>query len=498
METARIGIGTSFAVRSAVASLIRRSKGTAASGRLVVVKASRPSATLAGMSTTPAISTGSQPMPARPASIDPTPRLRPPTPRAALVILTVIVLAFIFYLARGALGPFILGLILIYVMDPAVDRLTRLQVGRFRLPRALAVLLIYILTTLVLIQAMSFLLGPLVRQIGDFVADAPAFLTALREWYSTADLPPFVRSAVDGLLAGADDASDGLDPGTLLPIAQGVAGFLGSLFGLLIIPVWAFFLLKDRPSLAASINQAIPATWRRDVWASVGIIDRIFGRWLRAQVLLGLVIGVATFVGLEILAFTVDPRFGDFAILLAVLAGLAEFLPIVGPILSMIPTLLIALTVRDPVQGIIAVVALYLIVQQIENNILVPIVHSDAVALHPSVVILSLIVGGSIAGLLGAIFALPIAAAGRDLYRYFFRRLSENDPAVPPPDDPDLLPFRDRLPDAEGDVRPAEPPPPSHDGQPSDDPTQTQALIPAHSDEREARPESTADRSAGR
>jgi predicted PurR-regulated permease PerM len=341
------------------------------------------------------------------------------------------------------------------------------------MPRALAVLLIYIVTIAILIQGLSFLLGPLVRQIGAFVADAPAFLSALQDWYLTADLPAFVRSAVDGLLARTSEASEGLDPGTLVPLAQGVVGFLGSLFGLLIIPVWAFYLLKDRPSLAAAINQAIPATWRRDVWASVGIVNRIFGRWLRAQVLLGLVIGVATFVGLEILSFTVDPRFGDFAILLAVVAGLAELLPIIGPILSMIPTLLIALTVRDPVQGIIAVVVLYLIVQQVENNILVPIVQSDAIALHPSAVILSLIVGASIAGLLGAIFALPLAAAGRDLYRYFFRRLSEHDPTVPPPDDPDLLPFRDRLPDAQGRLQGSEqelPPdrqaPPQEDAEP--------------------------------
>ncbi len=415
------------------------------------------------MSMTPAIP-GAQPVPAMPTNTtpeprtDPSPRLRPPTPRAALVILTVILLAVIFYMARSALGPFILGLILIYIMDPAVNRLAGLRVRRFRMPRALAVLLIYIATTLILVQAMSFLLGPLVRQIGDFVADGPAFLAAIQEWYRTADLPAFVRSAIDSLLARAGEATGGLDPGTLLPLAQGLVGVLGSLFGFLIIPVWAFFLLKDRPALAASINQAIPPTWRRDVWASVGIVNRIFGRWLRAQVFLGLIIGVATFVGLEILAFTVDPRFGDFAILLAVLAGLAEFLPIVGPILSMIPTLLIALTVRDPVQGSIAVVALYLIVQQIENNILVPIVHSDAISLHPSAVILSLIVGASIAGLLGAIFALPLAAAGRDLYRYFFRRLSEHDPTVPPPDDPDLLPFRDKLPDAQGRLPTAGPP----------------------------------------
>nr|MBA3435340.1 AI-2E family transporter [Chloroflexota bacterium] len=96
--------------------------------------------------------------------------------------------------------------------------------------------------------------------------------------------------------------------------------------------------------------------------------------------------------------------------------------------------------------------------------------QSDAIALHPSAVILSLIVGGSIAGLLGAIFALPLAAAGRDLYRYFFRRLSEHDPTVPPPDDPDLLPFRDRLPDAQGRLHGTEPPPPITVDAPAEEP----------------------------
>ena len=136
--------------------------------------------------------------------------------------------------------------------------------------------------------------------------------------------------------------------------------------------------------------------------------------------------------------------------LLGVIAGILELLPIIGPILSMIPTLFVALTVADPMRAIIAVIILYLIVQQLENNVLVPIVQGDAIDLHPSVVILALIVGGAIAGFTGAVFALPLTAAGRDVFRYAFRRLSEDDPNVPPADDPDLLPFRDRLPDRQG------------------------------------------------
>jgi hypothetical protein len=104
-------------------------------------------------------------------------------------------------------------------------------------------------------------------------------------------------------------------------------------------------------------------------------------------------------------------------------AGVFELLPIIGPILSMIPTILIALTISPG--AVVAVVILYLVVQQIENNVLVPKIQGDAIDLHPSIVIFALVLGGAIAGLLGAIFALPVTAAARDIFRYLFRRVGD-------------------------------------------------------------------------
>jgi predicted PurR-regulated permease PerM len=130
--------------------------------------------------------------------------------------------------------------------------------------------------------------------------------------------------------------------------------------------------------------------------------------------------------------------FLSFAVLLAVVAGVLELVPIIGPILSMIPTLVLALATDDPVRAAIAVVALYLVVQQLENHVLVPQIQGDAVELHPSVVILALIAGSALFGLMGAILSVPVTAAARDIYRYCFRRLSEDDPGIPDPDAPDL------------------------------------------------------------
>jgi predicted PurR-regulated permease PerM len=359
-------------------------------------------------------------------------RLALPTPRVALVIATVVVIGLILYLARSALTPFIVGLLLIYLLDPAVARVARIPIGKRHIPRGLAVLIVYVVTVVALYLALRLLLGPLVSQLLDYVRDFPRLISSVetslaqaRVWYESVDLPEEVRGAIDNALAGAGEGASGLNFGALLPIASTILGTVAGFFGFLIIPIWAFYILRDRVHLTDAFADALPHAWRDEVWAILSIIERVVGRWIRAQLLLGVIVGAATFGGLLLLGFLIDPRFTQFAVLLAVIAGILELLPIIGPIISMIPTLLVALTTSDPVLGAIAVVILYLAVQQVEGAVLVPKIQGSAVDLHPSLVIFVLIVGGAIAGLLGAILAIPITAAGRDVYRYLFRRLSD-------------------------------------------------------------------------
>jgi predicted PurR-regulated permease PerM len=165
-------------------------------------------------------------------------------------------------------------------------------------------------------------------------------------------------------------------------------------------------------------------------------VGRVFGSWIRGQVLLGLAVGLATFVGLLVLGALVDPIFSRFAVLLAVIAGLFELLPIIGPIIAAVPAILLAATAGVEAAG--AALLLYLGIQQLENNLLVPKIQGEATDLHPSAVMLALVVGGAVGGLLGAILALPIAAAARDVYRHLFHRLST--PASTGPPGPILIP----------------------------------------------------------
>jgi predicted PurR-regulated permease PerM len=350
-------------------------------------------------------------------------RLGPPTPRVALVVAGAVVLAFVLYLGRSALAPFVIGLVLAYLLDLPVERMARAG-----LPRWLSVLVVYVVVVFFAIQALRLALRPLGDEIATFIREFPTFTAQLLDQYAHLDLPPAIREAIDRFLEDLGSGVGGFDPSNLLPVVGGVAGVVSSIVGYIIIPVWMFYLIKDKPALAEAAERSIPAAWRVDVRAVSGLTLRVFGQWLRGQLFLGVTVGVATFVGLMILSATVDPVFGRFAVVLAVIAGVFELLPIIGPIISAIPAVLLGLTAG--IEPAIAAVVLYLIIQQVENNVLVPKIQGDAVELHASVVMVALVVGGAIAGLLGAILALPIAAAGRDIFRYLFHR-SSDPPATP-------------------------------------------------------------------
>jgi predicted PurR-regulated permease PerM len=382
---------------------------------------------------------GGEPGPPVPAEAEPPPflerrstgdgrRIRPPTARVALVLFAAIVVAFALYLGREALSPFVVGLLLVYLLDPPVERLARLG-----LPRWIAILIVYALAVVIVIEALSLTLSPLVQQITQVITDLPtlagqldAQLQRLSEFYRGLDLPPQLRDAIDSWLEDLAAGGAGIDIGVLMPVVDVTAGLVSSIFGYLIIPVWAFYLIKDRQSLTQAFNRSLPAEWRADVWAVVGIAERVFGQWVRGQIFLGLTVGFFTFAGLLVLAQLINPVFATYALLLAIIAGLFELLPIIGPILAAIPAVLIAATAGP--EAAIAALVLYTLVQQVENNLLVPKIQGDAVELHPSAVMFALVIGAAIAGLLGAILALPITATGRDIYRYLFRRLGGDAP----------------------------------------------------------------------
>ncbi len=385
------------------------------------------------------------------ASIRPRSVLGPISPRVALVLVGVLVVAAVLSAGRGAIDPFIVGLVLAYLLDIPVERL-----GRVGLPRWASVLLVYAVVAIGTVQGLRFMLRPLADEIASFITEFPRFTAQITNQYAHLDLPQPLRTAIDTFLADLAAGVGSIDPTTLLPVASLFAGVLGAVVAYIIVPVWTFYLIKDRPALVMAAERSLPVEWVPDVRNVTSLALRVFSQWLRGQLILGVTVGVATFLGLLLLGATVDPVFSRFAIVLSVVAGVFELLPIIGPILSAIPAVLIALTAG--LEPAIAAVVLYSVVQQVENNVLVPKIQGDAVELHPTVVMVALVLGGAIGGLLGAILALPVTAAARDIYRYVFHRVD----VVPASPEEALAMVVKHKEGAAAEGHAAEEPPPTH------------------------------------
>jgi predicted PurR-regulated permease PerM len=362
-----------------------------------------------------------------PASSAAEPRFAHLSPRVALLIGATVVVGLLLWMARDSIRPFIVGLLLVYLLEPPVRWLAKRGVRR-----TVAIAVVYIAAILAFVEFLNLTLTPLINELVQFIKDFPALviqfqgqLDRLTDFYARLQIPVAIREWIDALIASIGQGGTGapsLDFSVLLPLVTGAGSFLGAIFGYIILPVWVFYLLKDRVALTAQFDTALPPTWRFDVWAVVRIVERVFGQWVRGQLILGLAVGVATFIGLEILSVVVNPVFGRYAVLLSVIAGVLELVPIIGPIISAVPAVLLAATAG--IESVIAALVLYTLIQQVENNVLVPKIQGDAVELHPAAVIFAIIIGGALAGLLGAILALPILGAFRDVVRYLFRRLS--------------------------------------------------------------------------
>jgi predicted PurR-regulated permease PerM len=371
------------------------------------------------------------------------------------VAFAIAVVLIALWLARSALPVFGIAIALAFLLDPPV---TALQ--RRRVPRLAGILIVYVVVIVVVVGLGWLLLPPLFEQLQRFLEELPTFASqlmaweqAIVDWLANLPLPDPIREALDTIIASGQQTVIGLLEAIVGPLLSFIARTAGFIVGLVVVPVWLLYVLKDRERLPDGVLRMLPVGWRTDTAHAMGLTTGLIGRWIRGQILLGAVIFTATLIGLLVLALIGFTEFADFAVLLALVAGILEFVPIIGPIIAAVPAVLIGASISPA--AALAAIALYTVVQQLENHLLVPKVMGDAVDLHPAVVILSLIMGASLFGLWGAILAAPVVALARDLYRYVFRRLEGGTPdeartfatagpapepaaAGPPPGPPDV------------------------------------------------------------
>ena len=328
-------------------------------------------------------------------------------PRWLVALAIVFAIGFLLYVLRGVLTPVFFAFLIAYMLDPLVDRLEAM-----RIPRALG---ITILLTVVLGALALFLLlavPGIVRDAADFIRELPGKVDALlvKAEPLLAEYGIEVPHTIDEALAQYQIDMQSIAGEAAAPAAAvlgwivgGTASVIGAIAGLLIVPVFAFYLLYDFDRMIAAIRALVPWRVRPFVVDVAREVDEVLGQFVRGQLIVMLILAVLYAVGYSIVGIRL-------AVVIGIVAGLLSFIPYVGGAVALGLALLMCFLDFDGWGQVIGVVVVYGIVQLLEGFVVTPKIVGDKVGLSAVWVLFALMVAGDLFGFMGVLLAVPAAA----------------------------------------------------------------------------------------
>lgn len=338
-----------------------------------------------------------------------------------LVAAGILIVAFILYSALGALLPLIISIVVAEVLFPIVAFIERQLPGHERYPRAArisSIAVVYVAFIAIIAGLILLTIPPIVEETQEFIETVPEIYEDVKEIFDELveryeqEVPDDIKAQVQEWIESLGGALGSAALSIATKTLSSLAGTVSLLFGLAIVPFLLFYLLKDKEELLDGMYSALPrnvATRTHDV---LSLIHGVIGSYIRAQLISATIVGGFVFLGL----WALDIK---FSLTLGLLAGLLGLIPIIGAFIGAVPALLVALA-TDP-SKLIWVVLVFIVVQFIESNIISPRIQGSAVRLHPIFIMVTLIVASSIAGLWGVLVGVPLVAAARDVFVYFYK-----------------------------------------------------------------------------
>jgi predicted PurR-regulated permease PerM len=304
----------------------------------------------------------------------------------ALFIITLFILAWqIRYILLSVLTAFILMSSLAIFAD---------FFHRRGLSKRMSSFLAFGISVIVIFLLLFSILPPLIEQLKEFVKNLPSYTSQLNSLVDKNTFPGLTTPDLSRLISSR--IVGGLD---------NVLGFfldtLNGIFYFLTVSILSFYMLLERDKIRNNLFILFPHLPKERVKHLASKVESQLGAWLRGEFFLMLIVGLLTFIGLSLLGV-------KYALPLAIVAGLLEAIAIIGPILAAVPALIITF-VTSPVQTL-GVVVLYILIQQLENNFIVPTVMRSVAGVSPLATLLSLLIGASLFGIAGAVIAVPTAA----------------------------------------------------------------------------------------
>lgn len=329
------------------------------------------------------------------------------TPGSIIVTVLILIGFAALYVLRDLALLVITAIVLASAVEPGIQFFMR----RVRLPRVLAVLAMYLIVFGLIFGAIYFFLPPVLDE-------AQAFLALLPQYLETIELPSTIQQTA--FLAQEAQSTQNTLVETVLAVRESfaqtgegiirlLATVFGGVFSLILTIVLSFYFAVSEAGIDDFLRVVTPTKHREYVVGLWKRSQRKIGLWMQGQLMLSLIAGILVYLGLTILGV-------PYALLLAVFAAFMELIPVFGSFISAVPALAVALTVGGPTLALI-VAGLFIIVNQFQGNLIYPLVVKKVVGVPPLLVILALIAGGQLAGFLGVILSVPVAAAVRELVR---------------------------------------------------------------------------------
>ncbi|MGE7138583.1 AI-2E family transporter [Luteibacter sp. NPDC031894] len=332
------------------------------------------------------------------------------------------VIIFVIWLLAPVLMPFALAAMLAYLGDPLADRLQRVGMGR-----TWAVSIVFAVISLVFIGVLLLLIPLIQHQFENLSENLPHYV----EWVRTTALP-WIQAKLrldanvfdtDRLLATIREHIGSVGGIAAKAVAKVTASGMGVVMWLtnaVLIPVVAFYLLRDWDTLMAHIQRLLPRSIEPTVVRLARESDQVLGAFVRGQLLVMLALGVFYGLGLTVIGISIGPLIG-------MVAGLLSFVPYLGFMIGFVAALIAALVQYGDWTHVILVAVVFTVGQLLEGYVLVPRLVGGKIGLHPVAVIFAVLAGGHLFGFLGVLLALPAASVVVVLMRYAFTRYRASD-----------------------------------------------------------------------
>ncbi len=338
---------------------------------------------------------------------------------SAAAILALLAIAWTWW---GAFVPFIIGLVLAYLMLPGVNWMEKNLPPKNKWPKAkriISIFIVFLLALVLLSLFLSFIIITVIQTFIDLFSRAPEFIENLMNWVQEwaegfqAQLPPGLQAQVEQLITNLGLQMEGILQNIVTQGFSFITGTFGALMGLIALPLFLFYLLKDYKKIKRGLYSTLPS-WAIEHAGNVGtIIEKIFGHHIRASLILGGLVAVLSFAGLTILGV-------PYAAALAFFAGFVEFIPVIGPWFGALAAILVTLGFVP--NSLVFVVILFLGIQLLKTRVIGPRVKCKFTQMHPVAILLLLVLGAYFAGIWGLILAVPFAATIGQIIEYWKSR----------------------------------------------------------------------------